>query len=125
MLKARPDRKNPPPSSDEMSAAMIGSRSVDRIRAAVKSTANAVHMSAPAEEHHPSKKTLQQGSHPHMPLCFAIPSGQHACVQWVEDGHLNIFKWDPVSLQLRTSGHKGRPVTLSNFGGPERHLGKG
>jgi len=67
-----------------MPTRMIGSRSVDRIRAAVKSTANAVHMSAPAEEHHPSKKTLQQGSHPHMPLCFVVPSGEYACVQWVE-----------------------------------------
>ena len=67
-----------------MPTRMIGSRSVDRIRAAVKSTANAVHMSAPAEEHRPSKKTLQQGSHPHMPLCFAVPSGRHAGVQWVD-----------------------------------------
>ena len=66
-----------------MPTRMIGSRSVDRIRAAVKSTANAVHMSAPAEEHHPSKKTLQQGSHPHMPLCFVVPSGKHVCDLWV------------------------------------------
>ena len=69
-----------------MPTRMIGSRSVDRIRAAVKSTANAVHMSAPAEEHHPSKKTLQQGSHPHMPLCFVVPSGKHVCDLWVESG---------------------------------------
>ena len=62
-----------------MPTRMIGSRSVDRIRAAVKSTANAVHMSAPAEEHHPSKKTLQQGSHPHMPLClWPLPADTHA-----------------------------------------------
>jgi hypothetical protein len=50
-------------------------------------------MSAPAEEHHPSKKTLQQGSHPHMPLCFAIPSGQHACVQWVATGYRHRKMW--------------------------------
>jgi hypothetical protein len=39
---------------------------VDRIRAAVISTANAVHMTAPAEDRHNAKKPLQQGSHPHM-----------------------------------------------------------
>jgi hypothetical protein len=44
---------------------MIGSRSVDRIRAAVICAANAVHMSAPAEKHH-ARKLLQLGSHPHM-----------------------------------------------------------
>jgi hypothetical protein len=66
MLKARPDWENPLPSSGAMPAAMIGTQSVDRIRAAVECTANAVHMTAPAEEHHSLKKTLQQGSHPHM-----------------------------------------------------------
>jgi len=39
---------------------------VDRIGAAVICAANAVHMTAPAEDHHASKKPLQQGSHPHM-----------------------------------------------------------
>jgi hypothetical protein len=41
------------------------SRSVDRIGAAVICAANAVHMTAPAEDHH-AKKLLQQGNHPHM-----------------------------------------------------------
>jgi len=41
-----------------MSAAMIGSQSVDRIGAAVECTANAVHITAPAERHHTLKKTL-------------------------------------------------------------------
>jgi hypothetical protein len=44
-----------------MSAAMIGSQSVDRIRAAVKRTANAVHMTTPAENHHNPKITLATG----------------------------------------------------------------
>jgi hypothetical protein len=65
MLKARPDRKNPLTSSGAKPATMIGSRSADRIRAAVICAANAVHMSAPAEKHH-TKKPLQMGSHPHM-----------------------------------------------------------
>ena len=60
MLKARPDRKNPLASSGAMPATMIGSRSADRIRAAVICAANAVHMSAPAEKHH-AKKTLANG----------------------------------------------------------------
>jgi hypothetical protein len=66
MLKARPDRKNPRLSSGERLAGMIGSRSVDRIRAAVIGAANAVHMTAPAEKRHASRKPLQHGSHPHM-----------------------------------------------------------
>jgi hypothetical protein len=65
MLKARPDWKNPLASSGAKPAAMIGSRSADRIRAAAIGAANAVHMSAPAEKHH-AKKPLQLGSHPHM-----------------------------------------------------------
>ena len=60
MLKARPDRKNPLASSGAMPATMIGSRSADRIRAAVICAANAVHMSAPAEKQH-AKKTLATG----------------------------------------------------------------
>ncbi len=63
MLKARPGRQNPQPSSDEMSAGMIGSRPADRIKAAVMRTANAVHMTAPVMMHH-AKKLLQQGSDP-------------------------------------------------------------
>src|SRR6516165_9241462 len=66
MLKARPDWKNPQASSGAMPVGMIGSRSADRIRAAVRRTANAVHMTAPAEDRLSSKKSLQQGSHPHM-----------------------------------------------------------
>ena len=60
MLKARPDRKNPSSSSGAKPAGMIGSRSVDRIRAAVICAANAVHMTAPAEDHH-AQKTLATG----------------------------------------------------------------
>jgi len=60
MLKARPDRKNPLASSGAMPATMIGSRSADRIKAAVICAANAVHMSAPAEKHH-AEKTLANG----------------------------------------------------------------
>ena len=60
MFEARPDRNNPQASSGARPARMIGSRSVDRIRAAVICAANAVHMSAPAEKHH-AKKTLATG----------------------------------------------------------------
>ncbi len=65
MLKARPGRQNPLPSSDAMSAGMIGSRSADRIKAAVMCTAETGHMTAPAMRRH-AKKLLQLGSHPHM-----------------------------------------------------------
>ena len=40
---------------------MIGSQSVDRIRAAVMRTANAVHMTTPAERYHIPKITLATG----------------------------------------------------------------
>ena len=60
MLKARPDRKNPLLSSGAKPAGMIGSRSADRIRAAVICAANAAHMTAPAEDRH-AKKTLATG----------------------------------------------------------------
>jgi hypothetical protein len=62
---ARPGRQNPQPSLHARCAAMIGSRSADRIKAAVMRTAETGHMTAPAERGHP-KKSLQQGSHPHM-----------------------------------------------------------
>jgi hypothetical protein len=61
MLKARPDWENPLPSLGEKPAAMIGTRSVDRIKAAVMSAANAVHMTTPAENHHNPKITLAAG----------------------------------------------------------------
>ena len=64
MLKAWPDRKNPPLSSDPKTAGMIGNRFADRIKATVKDR-NAEHMTAPARRHH-AKKSLHQGSHPHM-----------------------------------------------------------
>jgi hypothetical protein len=71
MLKARPDRKNPQASSGDRPVRMIGSRSVDRIRAAVICAANAVHMTAPDRETITPKKALQQGSHPHMKPTFS------------------------------------------------------
>src|SRR5271166_6365449 len=66
MLKAWPEPEKP--------AAVIG-RNVRRDdrepvrgshQGSGQSTANAVHMTTPAEEHHPLRKPLQQGSHPHM-----------------------------------------------------------
>ena len=60
MPKARPDRQNPLPALDEMSAATIGSQFVDRIRAAVRCAANAVHMAPPAERYR-NRKILATG----------------------------------------------------------------
>jgi hypothetical protein len=68
---ARPGRQNPQPSLHARCAAMIGSRSADRIKAAVMRTAETGHMTAPAERGHP-KKSLQQGSHPHMTATGAV-----------------------------------------------------
>jgi hypothetical protein len=67
MLKARPNRQNPPLSSNGKSAGMIGSRFADRIKAAAMCTAETGHMTAPAMRNH-AKKLLQHGSHPHMTL---------------------------------------------------------
>ena len=61
MLKARPDWQNPPLSSEDNSAGMIGSRSMDRIKAAVMRTAETGHMTAPAATRHYPKKTLATG----------------------------------------------------------------
>jgi hypothetical protein len=44
-----------------------------------------------------------------MPMCFAIPSGQHACVQWVAKRHSRLSNeillviWDRPKITHRSS----------------------